>query len=632
MTFPQIEFPLTDTLKQAGIRRIAKEGLTVVIQHGEANTRIMIYRDWHKTTKKLRKELQDVCQPDIVKEIETTMSKHYLELLTAIGTSATGDPIDEVAAVQTKADIPFEEWQAELTKKYALLKQTIEQTLSNVWYPVEFALSVKSILNIGACDLPFAGIILGAPSSGKTLAIELFRKWPRTFYTDSFSAKSFVSHSTGVTKEQLPDIDLLPKIKDKFFLTPELAPTFAAKEDDLIQVLGIMTRILDGRGYESDSGAHGHRGYNESMMFAWIGAAVDIPRKVHKVLGTLGPKLYFIRMPKTNKNEDDYLAQLQKDEFVNQREAIRKAILDYLKWFESCPTMEHENGLPKMQWDSAKDQKEALKVIVKLAKLLAHLRGVIPTWETHDSQGSDYAYTIATIEEPDRAMTQLRNLARGHALSLGRNFITMEDIGIVVKVVLSTAVLERVKVFDLLVQHGGILTTSQITEALNTSNPTARRTMAEFKALGLVIMEQVKDGNNNPVMQIRLKSEFDYFLKEDFQQLRKGFELADYTEYLNAKGAEIEAIIQAKASAKETLFKEICKQIAAESKDADGIIDHDYLHRQLVTSGKFDSGEGTALIQDQLKTRYLQEIEYHTYMIATVAGDDGDSKREQGAT
>jgi hypothetical protein len=86
---------------------------------------------------------------------------------------------------------------------------------------------------------------------------------------------------------------MLPRIKDKLFLTPELAPTFAAKDDDLIQVLGIMTRILDGHGYESDTGAHGHRGYNERMMFVWIGAAVEIPRKVHKHLTTLWPKLYF---------------------------------------------------------------------------------------------------------------------------------------------------------------------------------------------------------------------------------------------------------------------------------------------------------------------------------------------------
>ena len=63
---------------------------------------------------------------------------------------------------------------------------------------------------------------------------------------------------------------MLPKIKDKLFLTPELAPTFAQREDELMQTLGIMTRILDGHGYESDTGAQGHRGYNGEYMFSWI--------------------------------------------------------------------------------------------------------------------------------------------------------------------------------------------------------------------------------------------------------------------------------------------------------------------------------------------------------------------------
>jgi hypothetical protein len=58
-------------------------------------------------------------------------------------------------------------------------------------------------------------------------------------------------------------------------------------------MLGIITRVVDGHGYFSNSGAHGGRGYDTPIMFVWIGAAVDIPRRVHKQLSTLGPKLYF---------------------------------------------------------------------------------------------------------------------------------------------------------------------------------------------------------------------------------------------------------------------------------------------------------------------------------------------------
>jgi hypothetical protein len=34
-----------------------------------------------------------------------------------------------------------------------------------------------------------------------------------------------------VPREQLVEIDMLPKIKNKCFLTPELAPTFASNDD-----------------------------------------------------------------------------------------------------------------------------------------------------------------------------------------------------------------------------------------------------------------------------------------------------------------------------------------------------------------------------------------------------------------
>jgi hypothetical protein len=145
----------------------------------------------------------------------------------------------------------------------------------------------------------------------------------------------------------LTEIDLLPKIKNKCFLTPELAPTFAAKDDDLIQILGIMTRILDGNGYESDSGAQGHIGYSGKMMFTWVGAAVDIPHKVHKLLGTLGPKLYFIRLPVQGKTEEDYLDQIKNDNFNTRVAEAKEALFDYLKWFEIIPdtALDNETGL-----------------------------------------------------------------------------------------------------------------------------------------------------------------------------------------------------------------------------------------------------------------------------------------------
>jgi len=151
--------------------------------------------------------------------------------------------------------------------------------------------------------------------------------------------------------------------------------------------LGIITRVLDGHGYESDTGAHGHRGYNEPMMFVWIGAAVDIPFKVHKLLGTLGPKLYFLRLPSNSKSEDYFIDDLDKD-FGEKIARVNVALFEYLNLWELGPDLQldEKSNLNKTEWDSNHvDYDKTTKIfIVRLGILLAHLRGVIPTFHTDD--------------------------------------------------------------------------------------------------------------------------------------------------------------------------------------------------------------------------------------------------------
>ncbi len=440
--------------------------------------------------------------------------------------------------------ISFDQWRAKLLEKYNKLCDTIAHYMPHLWASLEFDLSVKNILYIKDIGQPFAGIVLGKPSSLKTVGLEMFRKSKDTHYTDNFTARSFVSHNSGLSEERLQQVDLLPKIRNKCFLTPELAPVFSAKDEDLLALLGIMTRVLDGYGYENDSGAQGHRGYNERTMFTWIGAAVDIPFKVHKLMTTLGPRLYFLRIPGTqNRTDEDYLSQLEHNDFDIKRHSIQTALMDYLNWLEhACPMMERDNkfksNLKKMPWlngqasasdyDKIQAQRKAFGHIVKLARLLAPLRGVVPTWHTHDTQGSDYGYTLPTIEEPDRAMQQLANLARGHAMLTGRNYITSEeDLPMIIKVVLSTAPIERVTIFDVLLAHEGVLNVNQITQSLHVSEHTARRTMLELDILGLVERDTLdmicSDGVVRKGFQIRLKDEFQWFLSEEFTSLRQGF-------------------------------------------------------------------------------------------------------------
>ena len=131
------------------------------------------------------------------------------------------DEIEELRA--DNPDITFEQWQETLVSKYNNLKDVVNKKLPKIWPALEFGLCSLRILNIDDCTLPLIGILLGRPGSGKTVVISLLSKWLYGYYTDDFSPKAWVSHTTSVeTVDELEAIDMLPKIKDRQFLTPSL--------------------------------------------------------------------------------------------------------------------------------------------------------------------------------------------------------------------------------------------------------------------------------------------------------------------------------------------------------------------------------------------------------------------------
>jgi hypothetical protein len=392
---------------------------------------------------------------------------------------------------QQHQNITSEEWISTLRARYQNLYEVVQKEMPEIWLGLEFELSVHKILNLEGCSLPFIAIVLGRPSSYKTVIIELLKKWHNAFYTDNFTARSFVTHTTSLdSEEDLRRIDMLPKMKNNIFLTPELSPTFTTKEEDLTQTLGIITRIADGQGYVSDSGAHGHRGYDEPIMFTWVGAAVDIPWKVYKILNNLGHRLYFYRLHFRDESVDeltDYA--IENEDFNTKRARIQESLFDYLKWFEINPDLiddPNDTTNKKVRWDYSKDDKEALKIIAGMGDLLSYLRCIARVYNTENTQGSDYSYTISPREVPRRAIRALSNLARARATLEGRNYITMDDLGVIIKTATDSAMVERVSIFNLLLAYNGVLKTDQILASLRISRPTALRTMAEFHTTGLM--------------------------------------------------------------------------------------------------------------------------------------------------
>jgi hypothetical protein len=472
------------------------------------------------------------------------MSKTWVEVEEKAGDSNNSTTADNVEGNiiseeikqlrEANSGITYEKWKVELDRRRDKVRNITELNFPHSWPGIEFTLSVLRILNISECTLPFAGIILSRAGGNKTLSCNMINPWPHVYYIRNFTAKAFVSHNTAVKKEKLPEIDMLPRIRFKMFLTPELTPTFSANEDDLRETLGIITSVLDGNGYVNHSGAQGRRGYTGNYMFVWVGAAVDVPYRVHKLLATLGPKLYFFRLPYVEKTEEQLLNCLNEN-FEQKRKDVQTAVIEYLKWFEICPALieDKESGLLKIAWNSENDDDLAKDYIIKLGKFLAKIRGHVDAWSSkggHSHEYTEYSYGFTQSEDPARASTQLYNLARGHALLMGRNYVTIEDIPIAVKVVLSTASVERVAILDLLLCKKQSITLSGIVKVLPMSKSTALKAMTELAALKVVGMEDTEVGGNF-TKQITLREEFNWLFSDEFSTLRQGFNPVDSSEY-----------------------------------------------------------------------------------------------------
>jgi hypothetical protein len=510
--------------------------LTLGPDYNEKSVIETINNDWTRFKKTIRSSLKEkwLDSENIAKIINLIQDNHDKIYPDFEGYQSSSDVVQNENPDSERPKIEYDKWQSILFEKYMEIERTCDKNFPGIWHSLEFELSILRILNLKGCSLPFAAIILGMPSSLKTLGIELLRDCKNVYYTNNFSAKAFVSHTTSVPKDQLPEIDLLPRIKNKCMLASELSSVLSKKDEDLMETLGILTVILDGNGYQSDSGVHGRRGYCGEYMFTMIGAAVDVSYKVYKHLTNLGPKLYFLRMPKSYKTDDDYSRMLQSDDFIERKNELKEKINDYMDWFDKfCPfEIDEKSKLVKIPVDmESEDTKNIIQIIVRLGKLLARLRGNVTTFHTEKTQGSNYGYSTPIREDPERAMTQLRNLAKAHAVSQGRTYLTIDDIPILIKVVLSTASRERTMIFDLLLAGDGKMNTTQIVKSLNISSTTALRTMAELKALELVsgnfgneeYLYEGMENYSNEQYKITLHPDFEWFLTDEFRKLREGY-------------------------------------------------------------------------------------------------------------
>jgi hypothetical protein len=344
------------------------------------------------------------------------------------------------------------------------------------------ALAVAATLLLEDQQNPVALNLEGPPSSQKTTVVDfLAGADDKVYRSDKFTPKSFVSHAASISRERLNEVDLLPRIRHKLFLVPELAPLFGLRNEDLLENFSILTRVFDGSGLSTDSGIHGQRGHTGDYLFAWLGCTTPIEHRVWKTMGKLGSRLLFLEMP----NEEQTAADLVKDvaggEAYRERvERCREVVADFLVtlWREA-------GGIRGVAWDRAADPQELMLRLAGYAKALTRLRGTICVWREGAGDEESYNFSTPIIEQPHRALSLLYALARGHALVHGRSQLSEQDLPLVARAALESTPNDRRAVMKILLRNGGTATTGDVEQALRCSAPTARAILETLDRLGV---------------------------------------------------------------------------------------------------------------------------------------------------
>jgi hypothetical protein len=342
----------------------------------------------------------------------------------------------------------------------------------------------------------------------------MFADHPISYLSDNFTPASFVSHAASVKRLALKKVDLLPRIQHKVLVTPELAPIFRGKEDDLTQRFAIITRVLDGQGLQTDSGTHGQRGYRGDYLFAWIGCTTPLEEKVWKVMAQLGSRLFFLLMDTEQPvTVEDLLASTQgppyKERLTKCKGAIHALLTDLFQVEKGQPRL-----IRAVEWNSSEDPQAMREWIARFAMVLAAMRSLPRT-------PNPFEIAEGKHEQPYRAQTILYNLARGHALVHGRRRLSEEDLPPIAKVTVSSMPTKAARAFTALVRKGEPLTVVEVQAALGAKSPeTARGVMEELRGTG--VMDHVEAGPGKAATLCFKSPEWDWCASSEFQALLLG--------------------------------------------------------------------------------------------------------------
>lgn len=350
------------------------------------------------------------------------------------------------------------------------VEAVVKRELPDCWHPLEACLSIIGATVLKDVDHCIGLIFVGSPGGRKSTTLELLGSKEPFYLEHRFTPASFVSHSATATEDELKEIDLLPRIRHKIVVIPELAPTFSQRQEDLENNIATLTAVMDGRGYSSDSGVHGRRGYQGDYRFGMIAATTPLQHKDWQALGKLSSRWIFYTLGEQKETID------LREDFRAKKERCKSIVQAFLKDFWK--------GYAAVDWDRHGDPKLYTEALSNNAKAICRWRGLVPR---QDAQG----YNPPVIEVSNRLAETLYALTRGHALLRGSSQITGYDERFIANLNMTNMPQDRVQIYFSLYPYDEFkddyaITLADAMRALKCNNTKAKRVLGELQDLGVI--------------------------------------------------------------------------------------------------------------------------------------------------
>jgi len=307
------------------------------------------------------------------------------------------------------------------------LQETVRANFPALNLHFEVVLAECAILGIKKPWRPVTVVFEGPPGPGKSLVLncllgatsEEVKEW--LYRSDKFSTASFVSQCASVSGSDLGEVDLLPRIKNKVLITPELAPIFKGKGEEIEGRFSILARVLDGRGLTVDGGTHGRRGYEGDYPFLWLGATTYLSRTAFDAMASVGNRIYFFDLLPPRPTLEELAELAMRGGSARNEEACTEACELLLDHFFT-EHLDDNNGSPGLLARPTLEPTEA-EVIASAAWMIAKLRA--------QKQGQEeYEYRI---------VESLTFLTQGRAAIAGSSVVLPEHLQIIRHIAMSSA-------------------------------------------------------------------------------------------------------------------------------------------------------------------------------------------------